>query len=156
MELLKLTAKIDLTHIPYAGSAGAVKDLAGGHVSAMILPVHTALPLAEAGQIRILAVGSRARAPQAPQVPTLAELGFADYDVDLWYAVLAPAGTPKEIVDRYNAVFNEILSQPGVKAVLDKQGLIALGGPPERLAELIARDRQRWAKVVKDAGITAE
>jgi len=70
--------------------------------------------------------------------------------------VLAPAGTPKEIVDRYNAVFNEILAQPAVKAVLDKQGLIALGGPPERLAELIARDRLRWAKVVRDAGITAE
>jgi tripartite-type tricarboxylate transporter receptor subunit TctC len=156
MELLKLTAKIDLTHIPYAGSAGAVKDIAGGHVSAMILPVHTALPLAESGQIRILAVGSKARAPQAPQVPTLAELGVADFDVDLWYAVLAPAGTPKEIVDRYNAVFNEILAQPGVRAVLDKQGLIARGGPAERLAALIAKDRLRWAKVVKDAGITAE
>src|SRR5213079_1561106 len=88
MELLKLTAQIDLTHIPYAGSAGAVKDLAGGHVSAMFLPVHTALPLVEGGQIRILAVGSKTRAPQAPQVPTLAELGVADYDVDLWYAVL--------------------------------------------------------------------
>jgi tripartite-type tricarboxylate transporter receptor subunit TctC len=156
MELLKLTAKIDLTHIPYAGSAGAVKDIAGGHVSAMFLPVHTALPLAESGQIRILAVGSKARAPQAPQVPTLAELGVADFDVDLWYAVLAPAGTPKEIVDRYNAVFNEILAQPGVRSVLDKQGLIARGGPPERLAELIAKDRPRWAKVVKDAGITSE
>jgi tripartite-type tricarboxylate transporter receptor subunit TctC len=156
MELLKLTAKIDLTHIPYAGSAGAVKDIAGGHVSAMFLPVHTALPLAEAGQIRILAVGSKARAPQPPQVPTLAELGVADFDVDLWYAVLAPAGTPKEIVDRYNAVFNEILAQPNVRAVLDKQGLIALGGPPEQLAELIARDRLRWAKVVKDAGISSE
>jgi tripartite-type tricarboxylate transporter receptor subunit TctC len=156
MELLKLTAKIDLTHIPYAGSAGAVKDIAGGHVSAMILPVHTALPLAAAGQIKILAVGSKARAPQAPNVPTLAELGVTDFDVDLWYAVLAPAGTPKEIVDRYNAVFNEILAQPGVRAVLDKQGLIAIGGPPERLAELIARDRPRWARVVRDAGIMAE
>ena len=156
MELLKLTAKVDLTHIPYAGSAGAVKDIAGGHVSAMILPIHTALPLAESGQIRILAVGSQARAPQAPQVPTLAELGVTGFDVDLWYAVLAPAGTPKEIVDRYNAVFNEILAQPGVRAVLDKQGLVAIGGPPERLAELIAKDRLRWTQVVKDAGITSE
>ncbi len=85
MELLKLTAKINLTHIPYAGSAGAVKDLAGGHVSAMFLPIHTALPLAESGQIRILAVGSQARAQQAPQVPTLAELGVTGFDVDLWY-----------------------------------------------------------------------
>jgi tripartite-type tricarboxylate transporter receptor subunit TctC len=145
-----------MTHVPYAGSAGAVKDLAGGHVSAMFLPIHTALPLAEAGQIRILAVGSKARAPQAAQVPTLAELGVTDFDVDLWYAVLAPAGTPKDIVDRYNAVFNEILAQPNVRAVLDRQGLIARGGPPERLAELIAKDRRRWAKVVKEAEITSE
>ena len=75
MEVFKLTAQINLTHIPYSGSAGAVKDLAGGHVSAMFLPVHTALPLAEAGQIRILAVGSQKRTPQAANVPTLAELG---------------------------------------------------------------------------------
>jgi tripartite-type tricarboxylate transporter receptor subunit TctC len=156
MELLKLTAQINLTHVPYAGSAGAVKDLAGGHVSAMFLPIHTALPLAEAGQIRILAVGSQARAPQATQVPTLAELGVTDFDVDLWYAVLAPAGTPKDIVDRYNAVLNEILAQPNVRAVLDRQGLIARGGPPERLAELIARDRPRWAKVVKEADIASD
>src|SRR3954464_15620926 len=156
MELLKLKAQIDLTHIPYAGSAGAVKDLAGGHVSAMFLPIHTSLPLVEAGQIRILAVGSQTRAPQAAQVPTLAELGVTDFDVDLWYAVLAPAATPRAIVERYNAVFNEILAQPSVKALLDKQGLVVQGGPPERLAQLIAKDRARWAKVVKDAQITAE
>lgn len=156
MELLKLTARINLTHIPYAGSAGAVKDLAGGHVSAMFLPIHTALPLAETGQIRILAVGSQARAQQAAQVPTLAELGVTDFDVDLWYAVLAPAGTPKDVVDRYNAVFNEILAQQNVRTVLERQGLIARGGPSEGLAKLIARDRLRWAKVVKDAEISSE
>ena len=156
MELFKLTAKIDLMHIPYPGSAGAVKDLLGGFVSAMFLPIHTALPLAEAGQIRILAVGSEARAPQAANVPTLAELGVADFDVDLWYGVLAPAGTPKAIIDRYNTEFNAILEQPGIRAVLGKQGLIAQGGPPERLATLIAKDRLRWAKVVKDAAITSD
>jgi tripartite-type tricarboxylate transporter receptor subunit TctC len=156
MELLKLKAQINLTHIPYAGSAGAVKDLAGGHVSAMFLPIHTALPLAESGNIRILAVGSQTRAHQAAQVPTLAELGVTDFDVDFWYGVLAPAGTPKEIVDRYNTVFNEILAQPGIRAALDKQGLVAQGGPPERLAALIAKDLARWAKVVKDAEISSE
>jgi tripartite-type tricarboxylate transporter receptor subunit TctC len=156
MELLKLTARIDLTHIPYSGSAGAVKDLLGGQVSAMFLPIHTALPLAEKGQIHILAVGSKVRAEQAPQVPTFVELGLRDFDVDLWFGVLAPAGTPKDIVDRYNAVLNEILAQPRVRAVLDKQGLIAQGGSPERLSELIEKDRLRWAKVVKDAGITSD
>jgi tripartite-type tricarboxylate transporter receptor subunit TctC len=156
MELLKFTAGIDLTHIPYAGSAGAVKDLAGGHVQAMFLPVHTALPLAASGQIRILAVGSEQRAHQAPDVPTLAELGVAGFDVDLWYAVLAPAGTPPDVVARYNAAFNEILAEPNVRTSLDRQGLVAQGGPPQRLAALIAKDRARWAKVVKDAAISAE
>ena len=105
---------------------------------------------------RQMAVGSRTRAKQAPNVPTLAELGVADFDVDLWYGVLAPANTPKEIVDRYNKTFNEILAEPNVRALLTKQGLIAQGGPPQRLADLIAKDRPRWAKVVKDAQITAE
>jgi tripartite-type tricarboxylate transporter receptor subunit TctC len=122
----------------------------------MFLPVHTALPLVESGNIRILAVGSEKPAHQAPQVRTLAELGVTGFEVDLWYAVLAPAGTPKEVVERYNAVFNDILAQPGIRAALDRQGLVAQGGPPERLAELIAKDRRRWAKVVKDADISAE
>jgi tripartite-type tricarboxylate transporter receptor subunit TctC len=156
MELFKLATQINLTHIPYSGSAEAVKDLLGGHVSAMFLPIHTALPLVNQQQIRILAVGSKVRSPQAPQVPTLAELGMTNFDVDLWFGILAPAGTSKTVVDRYNAVFNEILKQPNVQAALEKQGLIAQGGPPERLSELIVKDRLRWAKAVKDAGITSE
>jgi len=156
MELFKLTAQINLTHIPYSGSAGAVKDLLANEISAMFLPIHTALPLAESEHIRILAVGSKVRAQQAPQVPTLIELGMTDFDVDLWFGALAPAGTPKAVVDHYNAVVNEILAQPHIQAVLGKQGLIAQGGPPERLSDLIAKDRLRWAKVVKDAGITSD
>lgn len=156
MELFKLTAQVNLTHIPYSGSAGAVKDLLGGHVSAMFIPIHTALPLAEQKQIRILAVGSKARAKQAPEVPTMVELGMTDFDVDLWYGALAPLGTPKATIDRYNAAFNEILAEPAVQAVLEKQGLTAIGGKPEQLAELIAKDRLRWARIVKDAGITQD
>jgi tripartite-type tricarboxylate transporter receptor subunit TctC len=156
MELFKLTAQINLTHIPYSGSAGAVQDLLGGYVAAMFLPIHTALPLAEQKQIRILAVGSKARIKQAPQVPTMVELGMADFDVDLWFGALAPLGTPNSTVDRYNAAFNEILAQPAVQAVLEKQGLTASGGRPEQLADLIAKDRLRWAKIVKEAGITPD
>jgi len=156
MELFSLAAQLKLAHIPYSGSAEAVKDLLGNHVSAMFLPLHTALPLGEQGQIRILAVGSKVRVTQAPQVPTLAELGLRDVDVDIWFGALAPVGTTKTIVDRYNAVFNEILAQPNVQAALQKQGLLVRGGPPERLSELIAKDRVRWANVVRDAGITAE
>ncbi|HEX8666732.1 MAG TPA: tripartite tricarboxylate transporter substrate binding protein [Beijerinckiaceae bacterium] len=156
MELFKLTAGVDLKHVPYTGSAGAVKDLVGGHVKAMFIPVHTVLPLAQDGQVRVLAIGSDRRSPMAPNVPTLAEEGVAGFDVDLWYGLLAPAGTPKEIVQRYNAVVNEILATPRVKEALEKQGLVAVGGPPERLGDLVRKDLDRWAKVVKDAGIAAE
>jgi len=156
MELFKLTTQINVRHIPYKGSAGAVTDLTGGHVHAMFLPVHTALPFAEKQRIRILAVGSNERSPLAPDVPTLAEQGVTGFEVDLWYGLLAPAGTPRDIIDQYNAVVNEILRDPKVVETLSKQGLTPVGGTPERLAELVAKDRDRWAKVVQEAGITPE
>ena len=156
MELFKLTAGVDLKHVPYTGSAGAVKDLVGGHVKAMFIPVHTVLPLAQDGQVRVIAIGSEARSALASSVPTLAEEGVAGFDVDLWYGLFAPAGTPKEIVQRYNAAVNEILQTPRVREALEKQGLVAVGGPPERLGDLVRKDLDRWAKVVKDAGISAE
>ena len=156
MELFKLTTGTSLKHVPYTGSAGAVKDLVGGHVNAMFIPVHTVLPLAEDGQVRLLALGSEGRSPLAPNVPTLAEEGVAGFAVDLWYALSAPAGTPKDVVARYNAVVNEILSAPEVKEKLAKQGLVPAGGTPQQLADLIAKDLPRWAKVVKDAGISLD
>lgn len=156
MELFKLTTKADLKHVPYTGSAGAVKDLLGGHVRAMFLPIHTALPLAAEERLRILAVGSEKRWPHATDVPTLAEQGVPGFEVDLWYGMLAPAGTSPDIVARYNTTLNEILATPAVVQALAKQGLIAQVGPPEKLAELIRRDQPRWARVVREAGITAE
>jgi tripartite-type tricarboxylate transporter receptor subunit TctC len=156
MELFKLSTGIDLTHVPHSGSAPAVQNLVGGHVGAMFLPVHTVLPLAEEGQVRILALGSERRSPLAPSVPTLAEEGVASFDVDLWYGLLAPAGTPAEIIARYNTAVNQFLATPRVKQTLEKQGLVARGGAPERLRELIARDKLRWARVVSDAKLAAQ
>jgi tripartite-type tricarboxylate transporter receptor subunit TctC len=156
MELFKLTAGVSLTHVPYSGSAGAVRDLVGGHVSAMFLPLHTALPLVADKQIRLLAIGGSARSALAPDTPTLEEQGVSGFDVDLWYAILAPAGTSVEIVGRYNTEVNDILKQPAVRSALEKQGLQARGGTPPRLADMMAGDQPRWAKVVKDAGIAPE
>jgi Tripartite tricarboxylate transporter family receptor len=99
---------------------------------------------------------SHVRAKQAPQVPTMVELGMADFDVDLWFGALAPLGTPKATINRCNEAFNEILAQPTVQAVLEKQRLAAIGGTPEQLAELIAKDRLRWARIVTEAGITPD
>jgi tripartite-type tricarboxylate transporter receptor subunit TctC len=153
MELLKLTAQIELVHVPYSGSAGAVRDLVGGHVGAMFIPLHTVLPLARDQQLRLLAVGSDVRSALAPEVPTFAEEGLAGINIDLWYALLAPADTPPDIIGRYNQVVNDILKTPKVRDALTAQGLSARGGSPADLAQLIASDMARWAKVVKDAKI---
>ncbi len=156
MELFKLTAGVDIKHVPYTGSAGAVKDLAGGHVNTMFIPVHTVLPLAADNQVHLLALGSERRSAMAPDLPTLAEQGLSGFEVDLWYALSAPAGMPKDMIDRYNKVVNEILAAPDVKEQLAKQGLVPVGGTPQQLADLIQKDLPRWAKVVKDAGIQLE
>jgi tripartite-type tricarboxylate transporter receptor subunit TctC len=156
MELFKLTAGVSLTHVPYSGSAGAVRDLVGGHVGAMFLPLHTALPLVADKQIRLLAVGGNARSALAPDAPTLEEQGVTGFDVDLWYALLGPAGMPPEMVARYNTEINDILKQPAVSDALAKQGLQARGGTAARLGDMMASDQPRWAKVVKDAGISPE
>jgi tripartite-type tricarboxylate transporter receptor subunit TctC len=156
MELLKLKTGINIRHVPYTGSAGAVRDLVGGHVQTMFMPLHTALPLVRDNQVRVLAIGSPSRSAMAPDISTLVEQGVADFDVDLWYGLLAPAQTSSEIIDRYNAVLNEILAQPSVREALAKQGMTTKGGASAPLATLIARDGPRWRKVIEDAGITPE
>jgi tripartite-type tricarboxylate transporter receptor subunit TctC len=155
MELLKVTAKVDMKHVPYRGAAGAMQDLVGGHVSASFLGLHGALPLMQDNQIRLLAVASRERAPVAPHLPTLIEEGLP-VEVELWYGIFAPARTPPGIGDRYNKEINEILRAPEIVEKLAKQGLTVLGGTPDRLSEFIARDIVKWQKVIREAGITAE
>jgi tripartite-type tricarboxylate transporter receptor subunit TctC len=156
MELFKLTTKTDMTHVPYRGSAGATQDLLGGHVSAGFQAIHVIMPMAQQNQVRLLAVASKERLKVAPDLPTLQEQGLAEFDVNLWYGMLLPAKTPREIVDRYNKDINEILRTPDVIDKLAKQGLTITGGTPERLAQFIATETAKWQKVVNEAGITAE
>lgn len=156
MELFRLVAKIELNHVPYRGSAPAIQDLIGRRVAAMVLPVHTALPLAAAGQIRMLAVGSPQRAAAAPQVPTMAEAGFPGAEVDLWYGLLGPAGLPPALVRRLNAELNAWLRLPATQEQLRVQGMTAVGGSPEDFTAVIARDLKRWAEVIRQAGISAD
>jgi tripartite-type tricarboxylate transporter receptor subunit TctC len=156
MELFKLSAKVDVRHIPYRGSAGAVSDLLGGHVKSGFMAVHLALPLVQNNQIRLLGVASLERAKVAPDLPTLDAQGLSGFEVNLWYGLLAPAGTPSDIIMRYNAVVNEILQQPKVIENLAKQGLTVVGGTPEKFSQFIAADVAKWRKVVNDAGIKAE
>ena len=133
-----------------------MSDLVGNHVSAMFVPTHVALPLAADKQIRILGVASAERVAAAPEVPTLAEQGVTGFEVDIWFGLLAPAGTPADVVERYNAAVDAFLRSPGVADTLARQGLITAGGPPAALSELIARDMVKWQQVIQQAGITAE
>jgi len=156
MELFKLSTKIDARHIPYRGSAGAVTDLLGGHVKSGFLAVHLALPLVQSNQVRLLGVASLERAKVAPDLPTLDAQGLSGFEVNLWYGLLAPAGTPRDVVMHYNAAVNEILREPKIVEALAKQGLTLAGGTPEQFGQFIASDAAKWQKVVKEAGITAQ
>ena len=154
MEVFKSSAGIDLVHVPYKGTAGAVQDLLGGQISVMFLPVHVALAQVEAGKLNMLAAGGIERASATPNVPSLAEAaGVRGVDTDIWYGLYAPAGTPRDIVAKLNAEVSRVLKDPATIETLMKQGLQPLGGSPDDLAKLTRDDLERWAKVVRDARI---
>jgi tripartite-type tricarboxylate transporter receptor subunit TctC len=157
VELLKLHLGLNITHVPYKGLAGAMTDLLGGQVQMMFAPVHSSLPYARSGKLKILAVTGATRSPVAPDSPTFREQGinFMD-DVDAWYAVLAPAKTPPEIVAKLNADLKAVLALPDAREALLAQGLVPVTSTPQELAALIKADVARWAKLVADARITAD
>jgi len=156
MELFKRTAGIEITHVPYRGSAGATQDIVGGHVAGGFLSLSIAAPLAKAGALRILGVASRERVPTSPEFPTLAEEGVAGFEAELWFGLLAPAGTPQDIIARYSATINAIVRDPQVIETAAAQGIVTRGGTPEQLAAFLAHDVVVWQQVVREAGITAE
>lgn len=157
MELVKQRAGINLQHVPYKGSAGALNDLVSGQVSVGFMPIHQVLPQAQAGQLRLLAAGGLRRTLVTPDTPSLAEAsGLQDVDVDMWYGAYAPAGTPNDIIQKINRDMIEVLAMPDVRSVLEKQGLTALSSSPAELGELTRRDLDRWQAVIKSANIRAE
>src|SRR5262245_50869563 len=155
-ELFKLVSGTQLVHVPYKGSAGAVADLLGGQMPIMFLPVHTALPYANAKRLRILAQSGPQRSPAAPQYPTFDEAGVRGVDVGCWYAMLGPAGISQEIVMRLNGEVANILALADVSSNLRNQGLEPRTSTPAQLAQLIRDDLKKWARVVKEARITAD
>jgi len=156
MELFKLRARVSITHIPFSGTAGAVNAVLSGDVPLMSLPVHVAMAQVKGGRLVVLAAAGNRRSSLAPDVPTLAELGLRDVDADLWYGMLAPAGTPRDIVLRVNADMTRTLALPEVRTALAAQGMEVAPSSPEDMAALMRRDAARWAGVVKQAGIKAE
>ena len=156
MELFKLQAKVSITHIPFSGTAGAVNAVLSGDVPLMFLPVHVAMAQVKGGRLVALAAAGDKRSALAPELPTLAELGFKGVEADLWYGMLAPAGTPADIVSRINADLRTALALAEVKSALSAQGMEIAPSSPEEMAALMRRDAARWAAVVKQAGIRAE
>ena len=156
MALLETSSGIEMVHVPYKGSAGAVQDLLSGQVGYMFLPVHVAATYIRAGKLKALAVGSPDRLPQLPDVPTLGESGLKGVDVDMWYGFFAPRATPPDVVDRLNREIVAILSAPDAKSAFETQGLIPATSAPAALGEIVVRDRARWADIVAKRGIQPE
>jgi len=156
MELLKNTARIFLTHIPYRGTGPAVTDLLGGQVDAMFLPIHVALPHLRSGRLTALAIGSNKRHPLLPELPTVAEQQLGDVNVDMWFGIFAPKGTSTEMIQMFNREINQLLTGDDVKKAFLSQGMDPRGSTPQEFAQLVRRDAERWARVVKEQGIRAE
>ena len=156
MELFKLESGLNLFHIPFKAASNAINDLTGGHVSAMIVPMHTILPLYKASKLKMLAVMSKERSALAPGIATFKEQGFPKLQVDVWYALLAPKGTPASIIQSLNDQVNQILKSTEVSAQLSNHGIDASGGSSIQLAELLKSELTRWSQVVKTAHIKAD
>ena len=157
MELIKSRLGLNATHVPYKGFAGAMQDLIGGQVQMMFTLVHSSIPQAKAGRIRILGVTGAKRSPQFPDLPTFREQGidFMD-DVDAWYAVIGPARLAPELLAKLSADVNAVMALPEVRENLLKQGLVPTTSTPQELSALIKSDVPRWAKVIADAKITVD
>ena len=150
-ELLKLTANIDIVHIPYRGAAPAINDLLGQPVQMAFLDLPVILPHIKAGTLRPIALGAPERAPTAPDVPTTAEVGMPDLLIQNWYGMIAPGGTPENIINLLNAVANQAMEDPQVKQKLADQGLTVAGDRPKHFRDYIASESQKWARVIKAA-----
>ena len=156
MELFKSLAGVDIVHIPYKGSAPAVTDLLGGQVQLMFDNTPNVLPHVKSGRLRALGSSGAKRDALTPDVPTVSEAGVPGYELTVWFGLVAPAGTPKEIVQKLNAEVMKILAMPDVRERFLAQGVEPQGSTPEQFAEHIKTQMSKWAKVVKDAGVKAE
>jgi tripartite-type tricarboxylate transporter receptor subunit TctC len=156
MELLKRSAQIELTHVPYKGMGPATMDLMGGQLQLTFADMPVLLQQVKAGKLRGLSVGTPKRSPNLPEVPTMIEAGFPKVEAYNWYGLFAPAGTPKEIIARLNAETVKAMNNPDLKSFMQSQGAQAVGSTPEQLGALHKREFDKWGVVVKAIGVTLE
>jgi len=155
-ELFRYLTKADIAHVPYKGVGPAVADTVAGQVQMTFTTVPSVVNFVRSGQLRSLGVASAQRAPQMPDVPTFIEAGVPEYLMDYWYCLVAPAATPKDFQARLNAAVRDVMRTPEVAASLDKMGLLPLTMTAEEFAAYVRKENERWAAVVKAAGIKAE
>ncbi|MBI2726285.1 MAG: tripartite tricarboxylate transporter substrate binding protein [Polaromonas sp.] len=155
-ELLMSITGIQMSHVPYKGSALAMTDLLGGQIQVIIEPLLSALPQIESGRVKALVVTAPRRASSLPNVPTTKEAGMPELDVSAWYGLLAPAKTPEGVISRLNAALNSTLSEPATKASLQAQGVEVVFGPPKLFTDLIVSEIARWKPIIKKSGIKAD
>jgi tripartite-type tricarboxylate transporter receptor subunit TctC len=154
LELLKTSAGIDLVHVPYKGAAPSVADAMGGQVSSIILDVTPLLPHIRAGKLRAIGIAGEKRVQVLPDVATMAEQGFRNVEAANWYAILAPAKTPREVVDRLSDAVRKAMSMSDVREKLIATGAEPVAGTPEALAALLKRDYDKWGKLIREKNIT--
>jgi tripartite-type tricarboxylate transporter receptor subunit TctC len=155
-ELFKTMTGIDMTHVPYKGRASAIPDLLGGRVTMMFDNMPSSLPLVKEGKLRALGVTSLKRSPAAPEIPTIAEQGLPGFEAVSWFALFAPAATPRPVIDRLQAEVKKILAAPEVAKKLAEIGLDVVGSTPDELAVYQRAEIAKWAKVVKESGAKVE
>lgn len=156
MELLKSMAGVNLVHIPYKGTAPAMTELIAGQISAMFNSMPSVLPHIATGRLRGIAVGSAKRSPAAPNIPTVAEAGYKGFQYVTWYALLAPAAVPKDVIAKINAESVKVLSNPEMVQRLSSQGAEPAPGSPEELGKFMKNEFEEWKKVIKAANIKLE
>lgn len=152
-EMFTSLTGVQMLHVPYKGSGPAVSDMLGGQVNYMFDSITSARPHLQSGKLRALAVTTAKRSQALPQVPTMAEAGVAGYDVSPWFAVFAPAGTPKPVIERLNKALTEAMKQPDVAQRLGTIGAEPVGSSPEALAAHLARESITWTRLITERGI---
>ncbi len=155
-EMFKMQSKLRMLHVPYRGSAPAVTDLLGGQVESMFDNTPSALPHVQAGKLRAIAITSAQRSPLLPDVPTLAESGYPGFDVQSWFALAAPTGTPRPVIEQVNTALNKVLAMPDVRNRLQELAATPDAGTPEKMRSFAAAEIKRWREVVKESGATTE
>jgi tripartite-type tricarboxylate transporter receptor subunit TctC len=155
-ELFKFITGTIMQHVVYKGNALALNDVLGGHVSMMFDTITTGLQHVKEGKLKLLAVTSAERSPLTPDTPTMIEAGLPGFETNAWYAVLAPAQTPRAIVDMLNAELNKAFADPAFRNQFVAQGVQFIGGSPDQLGDFMRSESKRWTEVIQSTGMTAQ